>query len=329
MTLVLGVDGGGTKTHALVVSETGDILGSGTSGPSNWEDVGLEAAGAALRSAVHEAFGQAEVGGPGIAASVFGLAGLDWEADRIRLSAVPDALDIGGPSEVLNDSFVALRAGTNDPWGVVVIAGSGSVAAGRNRAGEVFRTLGMGPLYGDFGSASDISEEGVRAVAEAYTGKGPSTALSEVMREASGASSIDKLLEDLGRGRLDGTVFAPLVVRTAEQGDVVARSILESAGRSLGENAALVIRKLGMEDEGFELVLSGGLFRAATRILRSAVEEVVRGVAPGARPVRLEAPPVVGAGLLALELAGLETNVDLHARIATAAVSAFHLETPP
>jgi N-acetylglucosamine kinase-like BadF-type ATPase len=166
---VLGVDGGGSKTHALVADEHGETLGFASSGRSNWEDTGLKAAGLALEVAITGALSDAGVRPRDLAASAFGLAGLDWDGDRPMLAALVDPLGLGGPRRLDNDSFIALRAGTSQPFGVVVIAGTGTVAAGRDPAGRSFRTFGLDPMYGDFGSATDVAEEAVHAVADAYT----------------------------------------------------------------------------------------------------------------------------------------------------------------
>lgn len=323
MSPVLGVDGGGTKTHVIVADPGGAILGVGVSGAANWEDVGMAAAGAAILSAIREALNRAGVKPEDMEASVFGLAGVDFASDELRLSSVPDSLGLGGPHRIVNDSLVALRAGTNRPWGVVVIAGSGSIAGGRNPDGEEFRTLGLGPIYGDWGAGTEVSQAAVSAVADQVTGRGPETALAEKLRERTGSASILEMLEGLGRARIDDTVFSPLVVEAAEGGDAVARRILERAGTALGASAALVARKLRMTEMEFELVMSGGMFRANSRIIPAALEATVKREAPGARPVRLEAPPVVGAVLLAMEMAGMPIDVDLHTRLAVAAASAL------
>jgi N-acetylglucosamine kinase-like BadF-type ATPase len=323
VTIVLGVDGGGTKTHAVVADETGAILGFGASGPGNWEDVGIEAAGAAIRAAVRGAFDSGGVGPGDVRASVFGLAGVDFPSDRLRLSGIPEAVGLVGPCEITNDAFVALRAGAGRSWGVVVIAGSGSVAAGRNSAGEVFRTLGLGPLFGDWGSASEISEAGVGAVADEFTGRGPKTLLTELLCERTGSASGMDFIERAGRGRVDPAVFAPVVVEAADRSDEVACGILERAGEALGASAALVIRALGMQELDPELVLAGGLFHTRNRCLNQTLEATVRRTAPRVQPVRLEAPPVVGAVLLAMELGGAPTDREVHERLSGAAASVW------
>jgi len=106
---VLGVDGGGSKTHALVADERGEVLGFASSGRSNWEDTGLEAAGAALAEAIGGALAAAQVPPGALAASAFGLAGLDWDPDRPMLGALLDPLGLAGPRRLENDSFIALR----------------------------------------------------------------------------------------------------------------------------------------------------------------------------------------------------------------------------
>jgi N-acetylglucosamine kinase-like BadF-type ATPase len=304
MTPVLGVDGGGTKTHAVVADETGRVLGVAVRGPSNWEEVGLPRAADALERAVTTALGEGSMQPADLQASVFGLAGVDWESDKLRIETVLRPLRLGGPVEIMNDAYVALRAGTSTSEGIVVIAGTGSVVAGRNAAGETFRTLGLGPYFGDYGGGSDISETAIRAVCDAYLGKGPDTRLSEVICEHERVRTVEELLEVVSREQDDLPYIASQVLEVAEQGDEVARGIVDEAGRELGKNAGLVARRLGMEETPFELVLAGGLFQAETQLLVDPLFEAAREGARRARLIRLTTPPVVGAVALALERAG-------------------------
>ena len=142
--LALGVDGGGTKTDAVVCDTAGAILGFGTSGRGNWEYDGIEVAAASLGEAVEVALAEAGVRPARIESAVFALAGLDWPIDVDRLAPVVAGLGLGGPFELVNDAFAALRAGCRHEHGVVSVAGTGSVTAGRNRAGETFRTMAIG-----------------------------------------------------------------------------------------------------------------------------------------------------------------------------------------
>ena len=312
---VLGVDGGGSKTHALVADERGEVLGFASSGRSNWEDTGLEAAGAALAEATGGALAAAQVPPGALAASAFGLAGLDWDPDRPMLGALLDPLGLAGPRRLENDSFIALRAGASRPFGVVVIAGTGHVAAGRDPAGRTVRTLGLGPMYGDFGSATDVAEEAVRAVADAYTGRGPATSLSRLLPPLAGCASAEQLLQRLSRGLVPLPEAAPLVLQEAEAGDPACRQIVLHAGASLGESAAVVARRLGLGGQRFELVMAGGLFRSRNRLLEGTLVDTMARQAPQAVPVHLTCKPVVGAALDALDLAGLPTDPEVRDRL--------------
>jgi N-acetylglucosamine kinase-like BadF-type ATPase len=313
--LVLGVDGGGSKTHAMVADERGETLAFASSGRSNWEDTGLDGARAALSEAITGALSAAGVKPGDLAASAFGLAGLDWDQDRPMLAALVDPLGLGGPRRLDNDSFIALRAGTAQPFGVVVIAGTGTVAAGRDPAGRTFRTMGLSPMYGDFGSATDVAEEAVHAVADAWTGRGPATSLSELLPPLAGCGSPVELLQRLSRGAIPLPPAAPLVLGQAAAGDPACREIVMRAGAALGSSAALVARRLGLDREVFETVMAGGLFRGRSRLLEATLAEELHRVAPGAVPVRLACKPVIGAVIEALELAGADTGEQVRERL--------------
>jgi N-acetylglucosamine kinase-like BadF-type ATPase len=321
---VLGVEGGGSHCHAVLADTDGRVLGIGANqDPANWDDVGIEAAAGAIRSCVREALRAAGLEPGGVGASLFALAGVDFPMDEHLLAGIPSAIGIAGPSRIVNDAFASLRAGTDQAWGVVVVAGTGSVVAGRNIAGEEFRTLGMGPLLGDSGSASEVSEAAVTAVANAYTGRGPETELTGLLCERSGVGSVVEFLEAASRVRIDTTTFSPEVVHAAERGDTVARSILSEAGRSLGETAAHVVRRLGMEVDPFDLVLAGGMFRADTRYLVDGLEAVVRPVAPDVRLQPLVDPPVVGAVLMAIDAIDEPATAGARTRLADGVATAL------
>jgi N-acetylglucosamine kinase-like BadF-type ATPase len=321
---VLGVEGGGSHCHAVLADTSGHVLGIGANqDPANWDDVGIEAAAGAIRSCVTEALNAAGLKPGGVGASVFALAGVDFPMDEHLLAGIPSAIGIIGPCRIANDAYASLRAGTDQPHGVVVVAGTGSVVAGRNTDREEFRTLGMGPLLGDSGSASEVSEAAVTAVADAYIGRGPETTLTGLLCERSGVASVVAFLEAASRQRIDTTVFSPEVVLAAEEGDAAARSILVEAGRSLGATAAHVVRRLGMEDDPFDLVLAGGMFRAETRHLVDGLGSVVRPMAPQVRFQPLRDPPVVGAVLMAIDTTGEAPPPGLRRSLAEGVIAAL------
>ena len=316
MRAVLAVDAGATKTDVMVVCDDGVILSFAKGQCGNWESIGLEAAGAVYKQTTREALSVASLSAEKLCAGGYGLAGLDWPSDHRRLRPLIERLGVRGPQVLVNDAFVALWAGTGNGRGVVVIAGTGTTIAGRNSAGYEARTLGMGYPFGDFGGAQDLVRAAVHAVATAYTGRGPSTALSGRLVEVSKARDVGDFLERLARRclRLDAAV-APHVLDVARAGDQVAQGIFRRAGHELGENAIAVIRRLGLETEAFDLVLAGGVFRAESRMLLDGLEQTVLAVAPLVNPVLLQEPPVVGAALLAFEAVGTPLSGDSFVRL--------------
>lgn len=315
--LFVGVDAGGTKTHALVVDEAGVVRGVGRAGAGNWEGVGLEGTHRVLQQAVEEALAQADASPDEISAAGYGLAGLDWPSDETRLRPVVARLGVGGPQVLVNDTFVALRAGV--PWGVVIIAGTGTTVAGRNSSGQTARTLGLGYPFDDWGSAPELAQACLYAVACAYTGRGPATALSGHLMHLVGARDETDLLEGLSRKRYELWPFVTQIVQVlfqeAQSGDEAAQGVVRRGGRALGGGAVAVIRRLGLEQKSFDVVLAGGLFRSHSPLLLETLEGTVRAVAPRAVLSPLEAPPAVGGALLAMEAAGLQPASGVHQRL--------------
>jgi N-acetylglucosamine kinase-like BadF-type ATPase len=316
MGVVLGMEGGGDHSHAVVADTAGAVLGVGINDDaSNWEDVGIQAAAEAIRSCVREALTGAGASSADISAAVFAVGGIDFPMDADRYSGVPAALGLGEPWTIVNDAFAALRAGCERPYGVVVLSGNGSVVVGRNPEGEEARSLGLGPLFGDGGSASDISDGAVKAVAEAYTGRGSATLLTDAVCARVGASSPVAFLDGAARGRVDVASFAPDVWIAARAGDAVAEGILRDAGRELGRSAAHVIARLDMRAEPFDLVLAGTMFHEEGPWLEDALLAEIEPVAAAATPRPLRDPSVVGAVLMAIELCGNAAPEDVHARV--------------
>lgn len=314
----LGIDAGATKTHALVADEHGHVRGGGHAGPGNWEGVGLEGAYETYAAALGEALAAAGLRVGDLSAGGYALAGLDFQSDEARLRPVVERLAVPGPQVLVNDTYGALRAGTRDGVGVVVIAGTGTTVAGCNRRGERFRTFGEGQVLGDCGGAGDIVWLAVQAAARAYTGRGRPTVLSERLARVCGAGTPLELIEGLCRHELEWprAAHAPHVFEAAAEGDEVAQDIIRYAGRELGANAAAIARHLGLACEAFDLVLAGGVFRSGSRLLVDALLEAVREVAPEVRPVALHTAPVAGSVLLAMDATGPAVAPEVQVRLA-------------
>jgi N-acetylglucosamine kinase-like BadF-type ATPase len=320
VTAVLGLDGGGRKTYAVVTDEDGGVLGAGEAGASNWEIAGADGARAALGAAASGAVAAAGLADDRIAAVALGLAGLDWASDEPRLQELSAHVVPGAPRKLVNDAFIALRAGTSESWGIAVIAGTGTVAVGRDPVGNEFRTIGEGRTFGDFGDEFDVSELAVASVADQYTGRGPATMLTDMLLERLGEPSVEAMLERLARHdprfrAPELQNLTPMVLAATEAGDLVARTVLERIGQALGEAAGVVARRLNLSNLPVEVVLAGGLFRTPNRYLLDELELGVRRTAPRAEIRSLTCPPVVGAALMAMELARIPITSNASARL--------------
>ncbi len=303
----LGVDIGGTKSHALIADENGRILGFGKSGGGNWEVVGWDSARRVLHECVHKALDAAGLRPAHITGAGFGVAGYDWPEDRADACRVVESLGLTAPYGLVNDAIIGLLAGAKAGWGVVVVAGTGNNCRGWDRNGRKGRVTGMSGEYGEYGGASEIVARAMQAVALAWTRRGPSTLLGDTFVAWTGAGDVEDLLAGVARERYQVSAQASLLVfQAARKGDPVAQGIIRWAGRELGDLAVGVIRQLALENERFDVVLTGSTFDGSPTLIKH-MEKRIQLVAPQARLVRLTAPPVVGGVLLGIKRAGIET----------------------
>ncbi len=304
---VLGVDGGGTKTVCLLVDGQGHERGRGQSGPSNRYAVGDTLAEANLRHALLAALESGGVSAMQVSAICLGMAGVDHTGDIGVIQAMVRRIIPVSSVLVHNDAVIALAGGVGRLYGVVIIAGTGAIAYGVNVQGQTRRASGWGHLLGDEGSGYDVGLKALRAILRAHDGRGPATALGTLVLPHWGLASPEALIglvyaPEFPRRRI--AALLPLAEQAAATGDAVAQDLLIGAGRELGLAAVAVIRGLGMEQDTFEVVLSGGGFK--TRLyLRDGLAETVQAVAPHATLIAPRHEPAMGAALLALrELPG-------------------------
>lgn len=305
--IVVGADGGGTKTHLCAVDRSGQLVGFASGGASNWEGVGAEGAAEVLAELLGEVLTQAGAGPDDVVGSAFCLAGVDWPSDDERLRPGLARLGLAGPQVLLNDSFAALRAGLPGDWGCVSVAGTGAVCAGRNRHGEFARSMGVG--MGEASGSFTVLMAGVEAVAAAYHHSGPPTELTAMLLSSTGVATVPELFEGLTRGGVAlPEDLSARVMAVAADGDEVAAGALTEVGARHGRDLVGVADRLGLCDEELDVVLAGGIHVHGEGPFRNGFSEAVLASVPGARFAVLDAPPVVGAALLALEAAGEATE---------------------
>ena len=302
MNYYLGFDGGGTKTQCVVLDEDDRVVGQGVAGPSNPLRVGFGQATIALASAATAALASADLRGRHLRAVCAGLAG----AGRPRVAAgLLSFLKENFPGSLVHattDLEVTLEAAAGAGPGVVLIAGTGSAACGRNAAGEVVRAGGHGPWIGDEGSAFDIGRRAVIVMASALDLGVSPPPLAECVLAALGLSGWDELIERIAQAPHE--VFPQLfhvVAEVAEAGDKAAREILAAAAAELTDLAAAVIYRLDLGKAEFSLAKSGGVF-GRSALLDSPLDAGLGRIAPRARISLLQVPPAVGAARLARRL---------------------------
>jgi N-acetylglucosamine kinase-like BadF-type ATPase len=300
---VLGVDGGGSKTHVVVADVTGAPLGEAAVGASNWERVGLDGTAAVLTEGVRAALAAAGRDVDAVQAAVFALAGCDWPSDHDRLTPAIGALGLAGPTLLVNDARAALRAGTHDGVGVVSIAGSGGSTMGLAPDGRQARTFAVG--WGEGNGASDIAREALHAVARAHHRSAPPTELTATVLQHADVDSVEELFERLSRGprpAIDGRI-APAVFAAAAAGDETAIDVVTTVGSRHGSDVVGVARRLGLDTTALAVVRAGGLHRAADVRFDAAFDAAVLAGVPDARiGAQVVDRPVVGAVMLALDL---------------------------
>lgn len=303
MRYFLGIDVGSSKTHALIVDETGLCVGFGKAGAGNHQGVGYDGLQLALTKAFEAALKMSGVNKAHITGAGFGVAGCDFPSDRAGHLQAIAALGLSCPVEVVNDGWNGLFAGATRGVGVNVTAGSSNNCRGRGRNGKEGRIVGNGYEFGEYGGASEIAARGLQMVNYAWIKRIPRTSLTEIYQEALGAKDEMDLMEGVSNDRYH--IFPSLtmrIVEAAHAGDQSAGDILKWAGEELGWLAVAVARQIEMESEEVEVIQSGSVFQAG-ELITDPMRDLVLQYCPKAKLIRLDGPPVVGAVILGMEQA--------------------------
>lgn len=306
MRYFLGIDVGSSKTHALMVDETGRCIGFGKAGGGNHQGVGYEG----LEVVLNESFGAASktsaVEKAKIAGAGFGVAGYDFPSEREPHLQAISRLELSCPVEVVNDGVNGLLAGATRGVGVNVTAGSSNNCRGRNRSGREGRIVGNGARFGEYGGAGEIVQRGLQIVNYAWIKRIPPTALTRIYINALGARDEMDLVEGLSNGQYHlSSLLAMQVISAARNGDIAACEVVQWAGEELGWLAVAVARQIEMENDEVEIIQSGSVFEAG-EILTNPMRDIVLKHCPSAKLIRLYGPPVVGAVVLGMEQAGFD-----------------------
>ena len=305
--LVLGMDVGGTKTAAAIMNERGVVLGQGVGASGNINFVTLEQAEQSFADAI------------GGAREMAGLDELRTETNIIGIEPEPDPLHpiikkLTGCDRILHkkEGECSLVGGLVSPVGISLIAGTGSVGWGRNKEGRTHMTGCWGTI-GDEGSAYDMARQGVNAAFWAEDGRGPETKLLDNLREYFGVKLIRDAVTTIYQNpdvRKNFAALSRIVTQTAEEGDAVAKGIIQNCGEQLALLITTAARVLGMDKDPYRVAATGGLVSRGGPFFEMVRAEIKRTHPQG----ELETPkfePVIGAALIGLQELGIAWDAGL------------------
>ena len=298
MIRVAGVDGGGTRMRAVIVDERGRELGRGEAPGAVVGVDRLEEVASRVATAVRAA---AAAAGTPLPVSVLwaGLAGAGRETVREAAVRALETEELTVEVVVVADVEAAFSAAFGSGPGILLIAGTGSIAWARGDDGEVVRVGGWGERLGDEGSGYAVGLEALRAVARATDGRGPSTVLTQRALGHLGVARAEDLIEWIATaGKRDVASLVPIVARASAEGDPVASSIMDATVADLVGHLAVALERAGPWTEPPELVLCGGLLEEGGP-LREATERAVSEYAVRSAARRID--PAMGAARTALD----------------------------
>ncbi|HTS11609.1 MAG TPA: BadF/BadG/BcrA/BcrD ATPase family protein [Candidatus Limnocylindrales bacterium] len=308
-TYFLGFDGGGTKTECVVAGADGKVLVRATSGPSNPLRAGYTKAWFNLSEAADVVLGRMKITSSHVRGICAGLGGASRPGVARRVTAFFERSFPNAEIEVTTDQEIAYEAAFGTGEGIILIAGTGSAAFGRDAQGRRARAGGRGPWFSDEGSGFDVGRRAVQAVVLADEGRGPATALSGRLLETLQMREWDTLTDAVTKNADDvfPRVF-PLVAQLADEGDAVSREILATGAASLASLAAAVAEKLGGRDREVRIAKVGGE-NGRSRFFDSAIDTALTDLLPKWRPVKAEISPAEAAVRVAVRAKGNAASI--------------------
>ena len=304
MKYVLGIDQGATKTHALIADERGHLLGIGTGAGACHSITGMDSAMRGVEESVTEALSMASLSLSDISSLAAGMTGVDWSDEAgLLTNALEETLGIRKENiHVVNDCIIALRAGTTSPMGCILCAGTGLNCGVRDAAGREY-TFGYYIPDEDQGGGA-LAVRALQAVFDAECGMGSPTSLTARLLALTSCQTVDDLLRKKVENRLTKAEKHEIPIIVSEEvllGDPVSADVLAEFGKDMAAYAVAGIRRLGLENEPIEVIISGSVFKCRAPLLLETVRKVILSAVPQARIIESILEPVVGAVLLALD----------------------------
>jgi len=307
----LGVDVGGSKTHALICTQDGNVIGFGEGPGGNPEEVGETGLVCSMRIAINKAESFSNSIPINYCIAGFGIAGYDWDCDREMIEHAITSLGLNCPFVVENDVIPLLWACTSRGWGIAVTAGTGNNVRGRNQFGKSGRISGNSIQNGEFGGAGELVFLAKQRLSQIWSLRSDYSVLVERFLEFTGAKNLPDLVEGLVRNRYQLKASeAPIILQAAQESDPVALEIVWFNVHELAKSVQAVARQLELEDNPFDLILAGSLL-VKSDFYRELFLQIVEHILPKARPLLLNIPSVTGAVLMAMSHSVILTQIDL------------------
>jgi N-acetylglucosamine kinase-like BadF-type ATPase len=326
--LIVAVDGGNSKTDVLLLRADGTVLASVRGAGSSPHQLGLEPAVHLVGDLVDRAWLAAGLpsrnGTKAAVAAVF-MAGADLPSEETALAEAVVAQGWAQQNHVANDVFAVLWAATGSGYGVAVTVGAGVNCVGTSPSGRRAWFPALGEITGDWGGGPDIGMAALGAGVRSEDGRGPATTLAQAVAGYFGFARALDVAVAIHQGNLDPVrliELPPLVVTAAEAGDAEALAIMRRQGSEVTRLAVAALHQLGMEDAPVTIVLGGSVLVSSRSILLDFISTSIHAEAPKAQTVLCTTPPVVGAALAGLSLAGANGPAESRLRAALEAPSA-------
>jgi N-acetylglucosamine kinase-like BadF-type ATPase len=300
--VVVAVDGGGSKTDAVAMTLDGAVVGRASGPGTSPHFIGVDAAVSQIDALVREVAGTLPISQVNIY-----LSGLDLPSEVQTFAAAIARVDWSdGATVVDNDLYALLRSGTSEPDAVAVVCGTGINALGQRWDGATARFAALGTISGDWGGGTGLGEAAIWHAARDADRRGPATSLTAAVPGVFGLATIADVTEGLHLGRIaygDLALLSPTVFAHADAGDAIARSLVQRQGNEIAIMAISCLERLDLIERAVPVVLGGGILANRHELLWSAIELEFYSRAPRAILTHVTAPPLLGAALLALESA--------------------------
>lgn len=308
MRYFLGIDGGGTKTEALVCTDDGVIVGKGIAGPSNSlfveKSIAFENIGKSIHMALKDYSGEIS-----FASAAVCIPGIKRYRDEVKTQLLNNCKNTYIDADELNAFCSALAK----PYGIVVLGGTGSFALGFNKKGDRAEIGGWGPLIGDEGSGYYIGVSSLKSVIREYEGAGDKTSLTTKIMKTLGLNEIPELRRAIYSKEFDRKAIGNLsriVHESALEGDSVSIEIINDAARHLADLVNRVVKRLQMYDGEYEAILTGGASNFGDLIL-IPFTEFIKKENININVVKPKFVPAVGALMIAMK----ESGIDVYTQI--------------